>query len=144
MRPIDVSSEGDVLTRDECLHHLASSSVGRVSTSSRALPSVLPVRYCVADDRILFWADPHDHPAAISDNTVIGFQADHIDAVTHEGWSVMVVGLASHVTGAENVAASEDGPPRGWASASGPLIALSIDLVEGRRLAKLELPGVGS
>ncbi len=135
--------DGDVLTREECLHHLASGSVGRVSTSSRALPSVLPVRYCVAGDQILFWADPHDHPAAIADNTVIGFQADHIDAVTHDGWSVMVVGLASHVTGAESIEALEVGPPRGWAAASGPLVSLSLDLVEGRRLANLELPGVG-
>ncbi len=143
MSRIEVGPEGDVLTRDECLRHLASGSVGRVSTSSRALPSVLPVRYRVAGDRILFWADPHDHPDAIADNTVIGFQADHIDAVTHEGWSVMVVGLASHVTGPESVAALEDGPPRGWAGASGPLVALSLDLVEGRRLSNLELPGVG-
>jgi nitroimidazol reductase NimA-like FMN-containing flavoprotein (pyridoxamine 5'-phosphate oxidase superfamily) len=143
MTRIDVGAEGDVLTRDECLHRLASGSVGRVSTSSRALPSVLPVRYRVAGDRILFWADPHDHPAAIADNTVIGFQADDIDAVTHEGWSVMVVGLATHVTGDESVAASEDGPPRGWAAASGPLVALSLDLVNGRRLSNVELPGVG-
>ena len=77
---------------------------------------MLPVRYSVAGDRILFWADPHDHPAAIADNTVIGFQADDIDAVTHEGWSVMVVGLATHVKGDESVAALEEGPPRGLGS----------------------------
>ena len=144
MSRIELRAEGDVLTRDECLHHLASGSVGRVSISSRALPSVLPVRYRVVGDRVLFWADPHDHPAAIADNTVIGFQADQIDAVTHEGWSVMVVGLASHVTAPESVAALEDGPPRGWAAASGPLVAVSLELVEGRRLSNLDPPGVGS
>ena len=90
-------SHEDVLTRDECLRHLAEGSVGRISMSSRALPAVLPVRYSLAGERILFWADPHDHPEAIDDNTVIGFQADAIDAVTHEGWSVMVVGRAVHV-----------------------------------------------
>ncbi len=44
MSRIELGAEGDVLTRDECLHHLASGSVGRVSMSSRALPSVLPVQ----------------------------------------------------------------------------------------------------
>ena len=32
----------DVLTREECLRHLAAGSVGRSLDSSRALPSVLP------------------------------------------------------------------------------------------------------
>jgi nitroimidazol reductase NimA-like FMN-containing flavoprotein (pyridoxamine 5'-phosphate oxidase superfamily) len=131
-----------VLTRDECLRHLADGSVGRVSVSSKAMPAVLPVRYSLVDDRILFWADPHDHPAAIADGTVIGFQADDIDPVLHEGWSVMVVGRASHVRQPEAVAALEEGTPRGWAAASGPLVALSLDLVEGRRLFGHEIPEV--
>ncbi len=114
MSRIELGAEGDVLTRDECLHHLASGSVGRVSISSRALP-VGPAGAGIAwpVTEILFWADPHDHPAAIADNTVIGFQADHIDAVTHEGWSVMVVGLASHVTGARE-RRSLGGRPASW------------------------------
>jgi hypothetical protein len=106
------------------------------------MPAVLPVRYGIADDRIIFWADPHDHPAAIPDNSVIGFQADAIDPVTHEGWSVMVVGRAVHVRQPEDTAELEGKTPRGWAAAEGPLIALSIDLVSGRRLAGLDVPAV--
>ena len=49
---------------------LFAGSVGRVSVSSRAMPAVMPVRYSLVDDRIFFWADPHDHPAAIADGTV--------------------------------------------------------------------------
>ena len=135
-------STSDELTRDECLRHLGEGSVGRISMSSRAMPAVLPVRYGVAGDRILFWADPHDHPAAIADNSVIGFQADAIDPVTHEGWSVMVVGRALHVRHPDDIAAVEGSTPRGWAAAQGPLIALSIDLVTGRRLEGLEVPAV--
>jgi uncharacterized protein len=130
----------DTLTREECLQHLAEASVGRVSTSSRAMPAVLPVRYSLVEDRILFWTDPHDHPAAIADGAVIGFQADDIDPVINEGWSVMIVGRVSHVRQPEAVAALEAGTPRGWAAASGPLVALSLDLVDGRRLSGHELP----
>jgi nitroimidazol reductase NimA-like FMN-containing flavoprotein (pyridoxamine 5'-phosphate oxidase superfamily) len=132
----------DELTRDECLRHLEEGSVGRISISSRAMPTVLPVRYGVAGDRILFWAEPQDHPAAIADNSVIGFQADAIDPVTHGGWSVMVVGRAVHVRQPEETAVLEGSTPRGWAAAQGPLIALSIDLVSGRRLAGLDVPAV--
>ncbi len=134
-----MSSE-DVLTRDECLRHLAEGSVGRISMSSRALPAVLPVRYSLAGERIVFWTDPHDHPEAIDDNAVIGFQVDAIDAMTHEGWSVMVVGRATHVRAPEDIAALEDCTPRGWASAHGPLVALSLDLVNGRTLSGLDDP----
>ena len=98
------------------------------------------MRYSLAGERILFWADPHDHPAAIADNAVIGFQADAIDALTHEGWSVMVVGRATHVREPEDIAALEGSTPRGWATAQGPLVALSIDLVNGRTLSSLDLP----
>ena len=139
---MQTGSKSDDLTRDECLRYLAESSVGRISMSSRAMPAVLPVRYGVADNRILFWADPHDHPAAIADNSVIGFQADAIDPVTHEGWSVMVVGRAAHMRHPDDIAAVEGSTPRGWARAQGPLIPLSIDLVSGRRLASLDLPVV--
>jgi len=134
-----MNNEG-TLTREECLRHLAEGSVGRVSISSRAMPAVLPVRYSLVDDRILFWTDPHDHPAAIADGTVIGFQADNIDPSIHEGWSVMIVGRVSHVRQPE--AALEEGTPRGWATASGPLVALSLDLVDGRRLSGQKQPVV--
>ncbi len=123
------------LTRDECLRHLAIASVGRVVMSARALPAVIPVQFALLGDRIVFWADARDHPETINDNTVVGFQADDIDPVTHDGWSVQVVGLASHVRDPAALASLEGATPRGWNDGTGPLISLSLDLVDGRRLS---------
>ena len=52
----------------------------------------------------------------------------------------MVVGRAAHVRHPEDVAALEGRTPRGWAAAQGPLVALSIDLVNGRTLSSLDVP----
>ena len=42
MTRIDVGAEGEVLTRDECLHRLASGSVGRVSDIVPSTPVRAP------------------------------------------------------------------------------------------------------
>ncbi len=133
MTPTETRS--NALTRDECLRHLALASVGRVVMSARAMPTVIPVRFALLGDRIVFWADARDHPETITDNTVLGFQADDIDPATHGGWSVQVVGLASHVREPAALASLEGATPRGWSDGTGPLISLALDLVEGRRLS---------
>ncbi len=104
--------------------------------SSRAMPTVIPVRFALLGDRIVFWADAHDHPETIADNTVLGFQADDIDPATHGGWSVQVVGLASHVREPAALASLEGATPRGWSDGTGPLISLSLD--RGRRTPSVE------
>jgi len=123
------------LTRDECLGHLALASVGRVLMSARAMPAAIPVRFALVGERVVFWADARDHPETIADNTVVGFQADEIDPITHGGWSVHVVGVASHVRQPDVFAALEGSTPRGWTDGTGPLISLSLELVTGRRLS---------
>ena len=129
------NAPSSALTRDECLRQLALASVGRVVMSARALPAVIPVRFALLGDRIVFWADARNHPEAIADNTVVGFQTDDIDPITHDGWSVQVVGLATHVREPAALASLETATPRGWTDGTGPLISLSLDLVNGRRLS---------
>jgi nitroimidazol reductase NimA-like FMN-containing flavoprotein (pyridoxamine 5'-phosphate oxidase superfamily) len=137
------ATESPFLSRDECMRHLAAASLGRVVVSARALPAVIPVRFSlVGGERIVFWAQPKDHPEAITDNTVLGFQADDIDSATHEGWSVVVVGMASHVRDPAEIAALEGATPRGWSAGDGPLVSLSLDLVNGRRLARPDVTEV--
>jgi hypothetical protein len=107
--------------------------------SSRALPAVIPVRFALLGDRIVFWADPRGHPESIDDNTVVAFQADDIDSVTHDGWTVGVVGIASHVREPAALASLEGATPRGWSDTIGPLISLSLDMITGRRLSNRSL-----
>lgn len=131
----------EALTRDECLRHLAFASVGRVVMSARALPAVNPVRFVLLGDRVVFRAEPADQPGAISDNAVVGFQADDIDPLTHEGWTVVIVGHATHVREPSTLAALESVAPAGWNVGDGPLISLSLDLVNGRRLSSRQIGG---
>jgi len=74
----------------ECRRLLDSEDLGRVALSVAALPSVVPVLYCVVGDRIIFGVD-NDLYAALCDN-IVAFEVDHVDEDRNVGWTVLVVG----------------------------------------------------
>ena len=116
------------LERDECLDLLASATIGRVALSANALPTVLPVRFRLLGDHVVFLTG-RDAP-----KNVIAFQVDDIDPRSLEGWSVIVTGVAHEVTEPSELALGHamDGPR--WASDAATLVSLSCDLITGCRL----------
>ena len=66
---------------------------------------------------------------------------DDIDRVHRSGWSVVVTGTARQLTGLEAAEAAEL-PLEPWSSLTGDhLIAITIDLVSGRRIGALVTAG---
>lgn len=127
----------EVLEREECLRLLATMPVGRVSVTSGALPTVLPVNYRVIDGRIVFRTAPGSKLDAAALNAVVAFEADAIDAAAHSGWSVVVVGVAHRVRDDEVDPVERDRIIR-WATGPGDrLVAISTEMVTGRRLRPL-------
>jgi uncharacterized protein len=116
------------LEREECLDLLASATVGRVALSANALPTVLPVRFRLLGDHVVF------HTGRAAPKNVVAFQVDDIDSHSLEGWSVIVTGVAHEVTEPSELAVGHamDGPR--WAADAGTLVSLSCDLMTGCRL----------
>ncbi|MGW2209675.1 pyridoxamine 5'-phosphate oxidase family protein [Streptomyces sp. NPDC001781] len=93
----------------EALRLLAGVTLGRLVFTRQALPSVRPVSH-VLDDGDIVIRTPED--ATLTPHgeggdgrgVVVAYQADSIDAATHLGWSVVVVGYARLVTDAEEIA----------------------------------------
>jgi nitroimidazol reductase NimA-like FMN-containing flavoprotein (pyridoxamine 5'-phosphate oxidase superfamily) len=83
-----------VLSREECLAHLRHAGVGRVATTYRALPAIIPVRYTMADGEVLFRAAGDPMLTQGCDGNVIAFEIDDTASDGRTGWSVMVVGTA--------------------------------------------------
>jgi hypothetical protein len=79
------------LRPEECRRLLGTERLGRVALSVSALPSVVPVLYRVVGNRIVFAVGEDDLYAVLSNN-IVAFEVDHVDADTHEGWTVQVVG----------------------------------------------------
>ncbi len=132
----------EILDRDECLRLLASVTLGRIGFSSGALPTVLPVNFEVDGERILVRTVRGSMLHAALRDAVVAFEADDFDPVRHSGWSVAVTGIATEVGGDRSGASRTyvEPVPR-WASVETEVVlAISTDLVTGRRRAAASLP----
>ncbi|HVT78248.1 MAG TPA: pyridoxamine 5'-phosphate oxidase family protein, partial [Acidimicrobiales bacterium] len=124
----------EVLSRAECLRLLGKTTIGRIGLSMGALPTVLPVNFFFDDDRILVRTSAGAKLDAALDNAVVAFEVDDFDPLYHSGWSVVVTGTTREVTDPEELERLELMPVPRWLPSSGRLIAISTDLVTGRRL----------
>ena len=85
------------LSPAECFGLLEPGGVGRVGFAAADGIMMLPVNFAVARKTIVFRTAPDTLLAVYADGRV-SFQADHLDEVLHEGWSVLVHGRAHKVT----------------------------------------------
>lgn len=133
-RSVEIDRNGfEVLDRDECLRLLGTVPIGRVGITTRALPAILPVTFRRDGDRILFRTGEGTKLATATRNTVVSFEVDDFDAAAHTGWSVLVIGVARRIEGDEARALATDLPR--WAdSEDGHVVAITAELVSGRRL----------
>ena len=104
----------ELLTEADCLLLLAGAEIGRVGVSVGALPAIFPVNYRVENGQIFFRTGEGVKLRAALDHTVVAFEVDQANADLQEGWSVLVVGMASEV--ADEISGDFDGlGPTPWA-----------------------------
>jgi nitroimidazol reductase NimA-like FMN-containing flavoprotein (pyridoxamine 5'-phosphate oxidase superfamily) len=131
------------LDRDTCVQLLRQAEIGRVGLCPGE-PVILPVRFQVLGDRILFRTGRGTKLAAASSNTLVAFEADHVDPTDRTGWSVLVVGHAHDVS-------DEDRTPHErfllsrWAPGDEDrIVAVDMERVTGRRLTADAVPHLGA
>ena len=125
----------EILGREECLRLLSTATLGHVGLSTGALPSVLPVNFYFDGERILIRSGPGSRLDAAVRNSVVAFEVDSFDPMYQSGWSVLVTGMAREVTDPDELDALSSLPVPRWAPlGDGRLVAISTELVSGRRL----------
>lgn len=127
----------EVLARKDCFDLLATVPVGRIGVSMGALPVVLPVNFVLdrPNERILIRTSEGAKLRAALSHAVVAFEADHIDAMGHAGWSVLVQGRATVLEDPADLDLASRVPLRPWANeASDRWVAVSADIVSGRRV----------
>lgn len=94
------------LTTAEALALLARVLLGRVMFTSRALPTVRPVRHIIDDDQVVIGthdaADLVDIPKRAR-TRVVAFQADQINLASGSGWTVTIIGATDLVTDPDEI-----------------------------------------
>jgi len=124
-----------ILPTAECLQRLGRGGVGRVAVTVKALPAIFPVNYAVLDGDVVFRSNRGSKLSAATDHAVIAFEVDHMDAMAHTGWSVLVVGHAHVVTGRAEIALLDALPLRPWASADDDqYVRIAAGVISGREL----------
>lgn len=125
----------EVLDREHSLRLLATATLGRVGVTFGALPVVLPVNFRLVEDQIVFRTGIGTKLDAATRNHIVAFEADAFEPVSHAGWSVVVTGIAREITDPEEEAALSMVPIPRWApEGNGRTVAISTDLVTGRRV----------
>lgn len=125
----------EVLSRAECLELLARKRLGRVAVSMGALPVVVPVNYALLDGDVVFRTGTGTKLDAAVTNMVVAFEVDDADDVDRSGWSVLVTGIASEVTDADEADAAAELLGNAWLPVAPPrIVRVRADLVSGRRI----------
>src|SRR5690242_18647630 len=134
--PVTTERELAELPKDEGLRLLSSVPFGRVVFTARALPAVRPVNHLVDDSMIIIRTSLGSALSTDVDGTgtVVAYEADEIDPVTRQGWSVVVVGRAVRVTDGPLSARYRQALQPWAAGHRDEVIAISTDMVTGYRL----------
>jgi nitroimidazol reductase NimA-like FMN-containing flavoprotein (pyridoxamine 5'-phosphate oxidase superfamily) len=124
------ATDPQVLPLAECLRLLAGERLGRVAITVSALPVILPVRFALDQDEILFRATVGGLLAEATRQAVVAFEADGSEPGVGS-WSVLATGMARHLPEDERRALSSLPP---WSSETDVVIAVTPQLLSGRRL----------
>jgi uncharacterized protein len=98
------TSEVLVLSREDCLHLLASNNFGRLAVATDS-PVIRPVNY-VFDERsqsVVFRTADGSKFRALLANRKAAFEIDGIDQRLRTGWSVVIVGVTEEITNASEL-----------------------------------------
>ena len=129
----------EVLDRAACLAALSTGGIGRIAVNAAALPLILPVRFVLADERIVVRVGQGSTLDIATRDSVVAFEAD--GSTPGHDWSVSLVGVARHLVDADDIGKAEALPlPRWWGQRPHRFVAISTERVSGRRTSWLGGP----
>lgn len=126
----------EVLSRQECDHHLAATPIGRVAFVSGGEVEVFPVTYRWHEQTVLFRTSVGAKLSAATRRAPVTFEIDGWDPTEKAGWSVVVKGVAAEIDDPEEIAALDALELKPWASARerDRWIRIRPDEITGRKI----------
>ena len=123
------------LDRATCRSLLSSVPFGRIGSTERGLPKIVPVHCTVRGEEVVIGTLRAHTTVRVRHGDVVAFEADAYDSVTREGWSVGLVGPCRVVTDAAEIGELDALGFTPWTvSDGGHYIALPLVHLSGRAL----------
>ncbi len=132
---VNVDSELEVLSPEECISLAATMPIGRIVFTDRAMPAVQPVNFLIDDGSVIIRTAQGSKLAAATRNAIVAFEIDEFDRLSQAGWSVTMVGRAQSVRDPVESARLARLPLQSWAP--GPrdrFIRIHPEHITGRRI----------
>ncbi|RKT57239.1 pyridoxamine 5'-phosphate oxidase family protein [Saccharothrix australiensis] len=123
-----------VLSREECLELLATTAVGRLVFTDRALPMVHPVVYALDGESVVLRV-PEGSKTLVARDTIVAFQIDDVRPDLSKGWSVMAVGHVTEVSDEALLTRLRDLPlPSRGVTDRDHYLRVALEVLSGRRI----------
>lgn len=128
-------SQLEKLSREECLALLQQAVVGRIGYVADGIAIILPVNFAMLDGDIVFCTAKGSKLSWLSLRGRVSFQADESRPEDHEGWSVLIQGVAREVTDPSELEFLRRGILRSWLrSPADHWVRIRIEAISGRAL----------
>jgi hypothetical protein len=125
----------EALGRDECILRLKVHGVGRVGVGLRGRPIVYPVNYAIHEGAVVIRTRVGGDIDLATNDAWAALEIDGTDSLSHEGWSVLVVGRATHMSDPDELALLKLVRLSPWADENRyRVVRIPLDDVSGRRL----------
>jgi nitroimidazol reductase NimA-like FMN-containing flavoprotein (pyridoxamine 5'-phosphate oxidase superfamily) len=125
----------ETLTREECLDLLQQAVVGRIGYVSDGIAIIVPVNFTMLEGDIVFCTAKGSKLSWLSLRGRVSFQADESRPADHEGWSVLIHGVAREVTDPDELAVLRRRPLRSWLrSPEEHWVRVRVESISGRAL----------
>jgi nitroimidazol reductase NimA-like FMN-containing flavoprotein (pyridoxamine 5'-phosphate oxidase superfamily) len=128
----DEATTFEDLDDQECLEFLGSEDVGHLGLTSGALPVVVPIRYRLVGESLLFATEAGAKLHSARRHAVACVEIDRSDPSTGTCWTVLATGRLREVPDATETSSRDDILLRAWGLPTAEhLVALDIALLRG-------------
>lgn len=126
----------EFLSDSECQRLLHRASIGRVGVSVAGVAVILPVRFAMVGDDVVFYTGRGLKLDAAHDGRTMTFQVDHFDTRRGSGWSVLVVGPGEEIDRADLYGHKAEILHPAAPGERAHIVRIRTDVVSGRRFGR--------
>lgn len=123
----------EFLNESECHRLLNGASIGRVGISVAGVAVILPVRFAMVGDDVVFFTGRGLKLDAAHERRTMTFQADSFDPRRGSGWSVLLVGQGAEIDRDEVYGRKAEILHPAAPGDRGHIVRIRTDVVSGRR-----------